>query len=147
MAREIKTEILIHASSLSIWRILTNFREYPNWNPFIKSIEGEVAVGNTFTARIQPPGSKGMTFKPRVLTFETEKRFSWKGHLLINGLFDGEHIFELDDQGNGTTLFIQREVFTGILVPIFDRMMRENTIKGCEAMNEKIKDLAEASQH
>ena len=45
MAKEIKTEILINATPEKVWTILTNFDNYPNWNPFIKSIKGEVKVG------------------------------------------------------------------------------------------------------
>ena len=93
------------------------FQEYPNWNPFIKSITGQVAVGNTIIARLEPPEAKGMTFKPKVLAFNTNKEFCWLGHLLFPGLFDGEHKFELIDNGNGTTTFIQTEKFRGILFP------------------------------
>ena len=38
MAKEIKTEILINATPEKVWSILTSFDNYPNWNPFIKSI-------------------------------------------------------------------------------------------------------------
>lgn len=104
MAKEIKTEILIHATPEKVWSILINFDDYPNWNPFIKSIKGEVKAGNNITARIEPPEAKGMTFKPKVLTYETNKELKWLGRLLFSGLFDGEHTFELIDNGNGTTL-------------------------------------------
>ena len=57
MAKEIKTEILINATPEKIWSILTNFENYSNWNPFIKSIKGEVKVGNKIYARIEPPQS------------------------------------------------------------------------------------------
>ena len=40
MAKEIKTEILINAAPEKVWSILTNFEKYPDWNPFIKSING-----------------------------------------------------------------------------------------------------------
>jgi uncharacterized protein YndB with AHSA1/START domain len=40
MSKEINTEILINATPKKVWSILTNFAEYPNWNPFIKSIKG-----------------------------------------------------------------------------------------------------------
>ncbi|WP_228479091.1 SRPBCC family protein [Flavobacterium soyangense] len=45
------------------------------------------------TAKIEPLEAKGMTFKPKVLAFETNKEFRWLGHLLFPGLFDGEHKF------------------------------------------------------
>jgi hypothetical protein len=92
------------------------------------------------TVSIKPPGGKGMTFKPRVLAFETNKEFLWLGHLLFTGLFDGEHKFELIDNGNGTTTFKQSEKFKGIFVGLLNL---ENTQKGFEAMNEKLKEMAE----
>jgi hypothetical protein len=143
MTKEIKTEILIHATPAKVWSILTNFDNYPNWNPFIKSIKGDVKVGNKITARIEPPQAKGMTFKPKILTFETNKELKWLGHLLVAGLFDGEHKFELMDNGNGTTTFIQSEKFKGILVPLFKNMLENNTINGFNEMNGKLKELAE----
>ncbi|MEJ7678029.1 MAG: SRPBCC domain-containing protein [Segetibacter sp.] len=119
MATEIKTEIIINAAPEKVWAILTNFDNYPNWNPFIRSIQGEVKVGNKIIIKIEPPGAKGMTFNPKVLTFETNKELKWLGPLLFTGVFDGEHKFELIDNRNSTTTFIQSEKFKGVLVPIF----------------------------
>ena len=145
MAKEIRTQIVINASPEKVWAVLTNFNDYPNWNPFIKSISGEAKVGNKIIAYLQPPDSKGMTFKPRVLTFDVNKDFRWLGHLLFPGLFDGEHRFQLIDNGNGTTTFIQSEKFRGILIPLFAKMLNTNTKNGFVAMNEKLKQLAEQS--
>ena len=143
MAKEIKTEISINATPEKVWSILTDFDKYPNWNPFIKSITGNVAVGNKITARLEPPEANGMTFKPTVLAFEKNKEFRWIGHLLFPRLFDGEHKFELNDNRNGTTTFRQSEKFAGILVPLFKKMLDNNTKKGFEEMNKKLKELAE----
>ena len=143
MAKEIKTEILINATPVKVWSILTTFDNYPNWNPFIKSIKGDVKVGNEIIARLVPPKAKGMTFKPKVLVFDANKEFRWIGHLLFPGLFDGEHKFELIDNGNGTTTFRQSEKFKGILVPLFKKMLDNNTINGFNEMNKKLKELAE----
>lgn len=143
MAKEIKSEILIHASPEKVWAVLTDFSNYPNWNPFIKSIKGEMKVGNKITARIEPPESNGMTFKPTVLAFETYKELRWMGHLLFSGLFDGEHTFQLIDNGNGTTTFKQSEHFKGILVPFFNKSLDNNTTNGFRQMNQKLKEMAE----
>jgi hypothetical protein len=143
MATEIKTEILINATTDRVWTVLTNFDNYPSWNPFIKSIKGEVKVGNKITARIEPPEASGMTFKPKILTLETNKELSWLGHLLFAGLFDGEHKFELIDNGNETTTFKQSEKFNGLLVPLFKKQLDTNTKNGFAAMNIKLKELAE----
>ena len=143
MRKEIKTEITINATTDKVWAVLTDFENYPNWNPFIKSIKGTVAVGNNIIARMEPPGANGMTFKPKVLAYDSNKEFRWIGHLLIPGLFDGEHKFELIDNKNGTTTFIQSEKFNGILVPLFKKMLDVNTVDGFNQMNQKLKELAE----
>jgi len=143
MATQLKTQIAINATPQKVWSVLTNFANYPNWNPFIKQLTGNVAVGNKIKARLQPEGQKGMVFTPTVLSFEVNKRFSWQGHFIIPGLFDGEHIFELIDNGNGTTTFIQRENFKGILIPMLKKMIDGPTKQGFEAMNQKLKELAE----
>lgn len=143
MAKEISTSIIINASPQKVWRILTDFENYHTWNPFITSISGTPEVGGKITAHLQPPGAKGMTFKPKVLVFETEKEFRWLGHLGIPGLFDGAHRFQLIDNGNGTTTFIQSERFRGILIPLFRKMLDTNTKNGFTAMNEQLKIRAE----
>jgi uncharacterized protein YndB with AHSA1/START domain len=48
MPQTISTTITIQASANKVWTVLTNFETYPIWNPFIKSIEGEIKVGHTF---------------------------------------------------------------------------------------------------
>lgn len=140
MAKEIKTEILINATPEKVWAILINFDDYPKWNPFIKSVEGKAEVGNKIKVRIEPPEENGMTFRPKILSCETNNELSWIGHLLFPGLFDGEHKFELIDNGNGTTTFRQSEKFKGLLVWLLNV---ENTKKGFELMNEKLKESAE----
>lgn len=143
MTKEIKTSIVINASAAEVWSVLTDFASYPQWNPFLKSITGVVKTGNRIVARIEPPEAKGMTFKPKVLAFEENKEFRWIGHLLFPGLFDGEHIFELVTNADGTTTFIQREKFKGILVPLFKKMLDLNTVNGFNLMNTALKERVE----
>ncbi len=143
MAKEIKTHIRIEASPAQVWAVLTDFVKYPEWNPFIKSLTGNVAVGQTITVRLEPPGGSGTTFKPTVLVIEKNKELRWLGSLLFKGLFDGEHRFELTDNGDGSTTLVQSEQFGGILVPLFDKMIEVNTRNGFEAMNQKLKERVE----
>lgn len=140
MAKEIKTEIRINASAEKVWAILMDFENYPIWNPFITSIKGEVEKGNTITVRIAPPKGKAMTFEPKIIEKTKNKELRWIGRLLFKGLFDGEHKFELKDNNDGTTLFIQSERFSGILISMLNI---ENTKNGFVAMNQKLKELAE----
>ena len=138
MAKEITSEIMINATPEKIWAILTDFNNYLSWNPFIKSIKGDVQVGNKINVSLD-----GMKFKPKVLVYDNCKEFRWIGQLLFPGLFDGEHTFLIFDNGNGTTTFIQRETFNRILVPLFHKKLDTDTKCGFDAMNQKLKEEAE----
>jgi hypothetical protein len=141
--KELKTEILINAPPQKVWAILIDFQNYHTWNPFIRSIKGNIVVGNKITVRLEPPEATRMTFHPKILVFEKNKEFRWIGNLFFPGLFDGEHKFELVDNENRTTIFRQSEKFRGIFVPFFKKMLDINTTNGFNLMNQKLKELAE----
>lgn len=140
MTKEIETEITINASRKKVWEVLTNHSEYPEWNSFIKKIEGDLNAGERLKVIIQPKESSNMTFKPIVLEYKDQKMLKWKGNFIIRGLFDGTHIFELFDNENGTITFKQSEIFEGVLVRFFNL---ENTKKGFERMNGELKKRCE----
>lgn len=139
----LKTEIVIQSTPDNVWAILTDFKNYPNWNPFITSLQGDFEVGKKIIVRIEPPDAQVNTFKPTVTAIESSKKLSWLGVFLIKGLFTGEHVFELIDNGNGTTTLVQSERFSGMLAPLFKKTLHNNTRRGFEEMNKKVKELAE----
>jgi hypothetical protein len=44
--KEINTEIEINASAEKVWQLLTDFAAYPQWNPFIRSVNGKPEEGD-----------------------------------------------------------------------------------------------------
>lgn len=138
MQKEIKTSIHIAATPNQVWQVLTDFQHYPNWNPFIKKIEGKVEENATIQVEID-----GMTFRPTILSYIPNQKISWLGKLFLKGLFDGQHNFLLEEQADGTTLFHQTEQFSGLLVRIFAHQLDTKTTAGFEAMNKKIKEIVE----
>jgi hypothetical protein len=141
--REIITETDIAAAPEKVWAILTDFARYSEWNPFITSAQGEPSEGARLKVRIEPPGGTAMTFRPRLTRVRRGKELRWLGHVFIPGLFDGEHIFEIEPRGDGGVRLRQRERFRGILVPLLWRGMHEKTRRGFEAMNASLKRRAE----
>jgi hypothetical protein len=81
--------------------------------PFVRSIEGSPREGETLQVSIQPVGSKGMTFRPRVLRAVPDQKLRWLGRVVLPGIFDGEHFFKIEPLDEGRrTRFIQGERFT-----------------------------------
>ncbi len=140
---ELRTEISINAPPERVWHLLTDFASFPEWNPFIRRASGEPREGAQLQVYLQPSGAKGMTFRPKVLKAEPNRELRWQGHFLIPGLFDGEHIFTIEPLEAGDVRFVQRELFTGILVPLFARLLEKDTLRGFEEMNQALKLRAE----
>ena len=141
--KEIFSEIEINASAEKVWDILTDFDALSEWNPFIKSIEGNLKMDERFKVFLQLPDSKGMTFKPKCLKAEKNKELRWIGHMLFPGLFDGEHIFIIESVEENKVRFIQRELFRGIFTTLIMKSIGEKTKLGFEAMNRALKERAE----
>jgi hypothetical protein len=143
--KELHSEIEIDAPAERVWRLITDFASYPRWNPFIRTISGEPTTGKRLEVRIEPPGGRGMTFKPKVLKAEPNRELRWLGHLLVPGLFDGEHSFTIQPLEEDRVRFVQREAFKGLLVPLFARSLQTNTQRGFEEMNRALKERTEAA--
>ncbi|HET7087642.1 MAG TPA: SRPBCC domain-containing protein [Anaerolineae bacterium] len=141
--KELRTEIEIQATAERVWQLLTDFASFPQWNPFIRQANGEVRAGARLNVHVQPSGASGMTFQPTVLKAEPNRELRWLGRLVIPGLFDGEHIFTIEPVGEGRVRFTQREIFTGLLVPLLARGLDTNTRRGFEEMNQALKARAE----
>lgn len=144
---DITTEILIDAPPARVWAVLADFAAYGTWNPFMPEIAGPLEPGARLRVRIVPLGSRGMTFRPRLQAVEPERELRWLGHLLLPGLFDGEHRFRLEPlDGGARTRFRHGETFSGLLVPlIFGARAQASTRAGFEAMNAALKRRAEAA--
>jgi hypothetical protein len=143
--REVFTEIQIHAKAATVWSILVDLSIYHLWNPFIVQSKGEVRVGERLECRPRLPGSKRTnTFHPVVTKVVAERVFAWKGHTLVPGLADGEHIFEIEPLERGGVRLVHRQEFSGLLIPLFVPFYGERIRQGFEQMNEALKERAEA---
>jgi hypothetical protein len=138
-------QIDIEAPAERVWDALTNIAEYPTWNPFMPHLAGTLTPGERLEVRIEPPGGAAMTFRPTVLAVEPGRELRWVGHLLVPGLFDGEHQFQIRPLGPGRVRFVQQERFTGVLVPLFARNLDDHTLRGFNTMNMALKARVEVA--
>jgi len=144
--KELRSEIEINASVERVWHILTDFASFPQWNPFIRRASGEPKAGEQLEVTIQASGARGMTFHPTVLKTELNRELRWLGRLRVPGLFDGEHIFTIERLDTDRVRFTQREIFTGLLVPLRGQRLDRDTRRGFKEMNQALKKRAEQSR-
>jgi hypothetical protein len=133
----IEQHIDIDDTPAAVWAVLTNGPAYPDWNPFIIQLEGELRVGAKLTVRIAPPGGRAMTFRPTVTSVEPAARLEWLGRVGLPGIFDGRHSFTLTELDGGRTRLTQAESFSGILTWLSKKVF-ERTSRGFSAMNAEL---------
>ncbi len=140
--RDIRTAIEIDAEPTAVWEILMDFSAYPEWNPFIRSVEGAAVEGAKIDVKLGASGKKPMGFTPVVLEMEAPRRFSWLGSVVTKGVFDGKHQFEVEATDSGTR-FHHYEEFSGFLAPLMLAAIGKTTARGFEEMNQALKTRAE----
>ncbi|MFC2116997.1 SRPBCC family protein [Bacteroidota bacterium] len=144
--RTIRTDIVIQAERNKIWDILCDFPSYPDWNPFIKEISGELTPGARLSVTMQIEGRKPTSFRPEVISANPPEKFCWRGKLFVKGVFDGTHYFILEEMDGGVTKLIQGENFQGLFAGPILRQIEKATLKGFEGMNQALKEKAETTR-
>lgn len=138
-AREIHTEIEINASAHNVWQVLAKFDEYPDWNPFIREVTGELSEGAQLSVSIQPADKDRLTFKPTLIRAAKNHELRWIGRVLVPGIFDGEHYFRIEEISEEKVKLVHGEYFKGFLVPLLWGSIKSGTENGFIAMNEALK--------
>jgi hypothetical protein len=131
----IATAVEIDAPTSRVWEVLVDLPAYPEWNPFIVSGTGTVAVGETLSLRMALPGRSPVTIEPRLLVVEPERELRWKGRLFVPGLFEGEHAFVLTPLDGGRTRLDHSEAFSGILLPLARGLIYDATVESFRALD------------
>lgn len=132
----ITAETPVAADAATVWRVLTDTVAYPSWNPFVRRLDGDLVEGSRLTVDLQP-GEKITTLRPRVVDVQPGRSFSWLGHVGVPGLLDGRHTFSVEPDGDGTRL-VQLETLSGLLTPLFRRMLTTETPAAFEASNDAL---------
>jgi hypothetical protein len=138
----LSSEIAIDAPSELVWQVIVDFDSYPDWNPVEIEAKGQAVVGAAFEHTGKLPGRKPRTFKARIIEATPPRALAWKGHIVVPGLFDVRHHFEIDPLDDDRSRLRQYEYFSGLLIP-FMRGVLHDTQAAFELANKAIKQRAE----
>jgi len=148
----ISTEIDINASIQHVWAVIADFNSYSEWNPFIRSISGGQQPGSILKISIQPTWKgKAISSKTRssnltLVVFSPGRELRWQKRLLVRGLLDGQHYFQLSDKGPGVVRLLHGAQFNGLLAPmVFGELMQRQTQEVFCSMDKALKQRAETA--
>ena len=131
--------ITINASADTIWQILTDAPNYPQWEPGVDRIVGSIAPGESVTAYTKRDPNRA--FPAKVTEFVPGRKMVWSGGMPL-GLFKGVRTFTLTPK-DGAIAFSIREEFSGPLLPLFGHSIPdmsqdfENFVAGLKAHAER----------
>jgi hypothetical protein len=143
---ELRTEIEIDAPPEKVWQALVDFASYPDWNPFIREVSGELAEGQSLRLVLTPGDGSEKSLVASIARLAPNQELRWRRKLLFQRAFAGEHFWKLTplDDGRRTRL-LHGEDFTGFLVQYMGPTLT-HTARGCVGMNVALKKLVETSR-
>ncbi|HMF73970.1 MAG TPA: SRPBCC domain-containing protein [Flavitalea sp.] len=112
--RETSIRIEIKADAAIVWALLTKASDYSRWNSTVTSIEGKIALGEKIKLKSILDAKR--TFKLTVKEFEAEKRLVW-------GDGQGNRVYTISKNGNGTVTFSMTEKIGGLMFPMYVKMI------------------------
>lgn len=142
--RTIRSAIEIRAPLETVWRVLSDFPSYREWNPHLREVRGRPRQGGRLMVLSQPPGARALALRPRLLIWRPPYEFRWRANFISRHLFSGEHGFRLEAHAEDRVRFVHDETFRGLLVPLYSLVRMAATRRGFAQMNEALRDRAES---
>lgn len=124
MATEYSVSRKIAAEPQKVWSLLTDSGTYEEWNTAVVSIEGDISEGSriALTSIVNPDRE----FKLNVSDVNAPKHMVWSDGMPL-GLFKGVRTFDVEDNGDGTSQFTMREVYSGLMAPLITKSIPDQT--------------------
>lgn len=130
--------IEINAPIDVVWNILTDYRTYPDWNPFVIRAEGAMAEGEQVKFRV---ANQPIDFEATIVSLIPQQEFIWESQP-IPGL-KPRYIRQLTQLDANRTHFYHRDEFSGWLVTLIAPILSMQFSPFYEATCEALKNYAE----
>lgn len=137
----IDTSIAISASAEQVWEKLSDFGAYPDWNPMIVQLDGEVKVGSKLKFVVKQLNGKLMNLAARFKLISPGKELRWVGG--APGIIRGEHYFVIEKTGENSCRFRHGEVFSGLLIPLLKLFLEYKAKPLYLALNNALRGVVE----
>jgi hypothetical protein len=135
---QLRAEVEIDAPCDEVWQVLTDFQRYPEWNPFIATVVGQLGPGAKLEVTLLLPGGRERVQRSTLVVCEPPLELRWHGRVMFGMLLGWEHFFRLSSTEGGRTRLAQGRNYRGMLVkylgPEFTAMAR-----GFAGMNQALK--------
>ena len=137
--KEVATDIQINSRSEIVWKILTDFKNYSQWNPILVKIIGELSIGNQLEIHVITIGGKNRIYHPKITKIIPNHELRWKGQFFSSKIFAGERIFSIEKLSDNKVNFVNKEIFSGIGLKLVSQKTEDDILASFKKMNEELK--------
>lgn len=142
---ELRSEVEIAAPASHVYRVLTDFARYEQWNPYLTAVKGELVVGRTLELEVSLPEGKAYEVDAEVTQVAPNEALRWVGRFWSSALLQLELSFVLGEPRPGVTRVLQGQDFSGILLRFSGRSLTR-AARGAVYMNQALKKRAESTR-
>ena len=136
--KSVHSEITINASTEKVWGVITDMKQYPEWNPVMELLNGEVKEGNKVLYRFTQDETTSSEIGATVLKVIPNKLLNQKGGIPLVLTFDHQYLLE---RSGVSTKVIIHEKYTGIGVNFWNPKAVEEAY---QRLNEALKRRTES---
>jgi hypothetical protein len=137
------TDIVVDASVDKVWRVLADFSDYPQWNPYIRRMVGSLETGASLSVTRLLPERGEHTTTPTITLYRPGREIRLLERPILPGLLDVEHGLKLEPLGPEQVRFVHWHTTSGIVAPILGGRSDEKLRGQLEAMNVALKGRIE----
>lgn len=145
--KEIHTEIEIAAGKDAVWRVLTTFAAYPDWNPFLRTVAADLRPGAPLAMTVAV-GRRSLDVDATILRVIAARELRWAGPIsrVKGAVFRGEHYFLIEEIAPTRVRFVHGERFAGLAIPFMSGWIDRVLAPAYDAMNVALKSRAEIAR-
>jgi hypothetical protein len=138
-AKVVSLSATVEARKPEVWRVLTDFDAYDEWNPVFREAAGEAREGSTLELEAVLPGHDPESLDAEVLIARPDRKLRWQDRLVVPGLRDWEYEFVLEPLEAGRVLVFQQLRIEGLLAPFADKKAAQRALElVAEALQQRL---------
>lgn len=138
--KSVRHEIFIDAAVADVWSVLTDTAQYPEWNPTMQILDGELKEGNNIQYRFTQNENNQYEVPSTVIKITPNQLLNQSGGTPI--ILNYDHCYQLEEVEGGTRVTIHED-YRGIFVNFWNPQPVE---KAYAKLNQALKERVEALQ-
>lgn len=136
--RALRARVSIHSRPADVFRVLTSFDHYHQWNPWLKDVQGEAKEGTVVSVRPNLTTTFGVRLRYRLEKIQPKDFLRWQEEAWFGFLFHTTREYQVYTRLGGSAIYSVRLSFNGPLAKavgmFYGRACRRGLLREAEAL-------------